>query len=141
MTRGPMPEEFFAQEFAARKKEWNAGKHYPALHYVVRLACANSILLPEWAALEILDLIVARHNAGSGKKRLRTQYALDHIHGMRWSALTVAFRSRGIEYKKIPGRPKDARGIQGARQEASEGLCGECRPRQPAPDPGQFRQS
>jgi hypothetical protein len=123
MTRGPTPEEFFAQEFAARKKEWDAGRHYPALHYVVHLACANSVPPPEWAALAVLDLIVARHNAVSGKKRLRSRYALDHIHRMRWSALTVAFRGRGIDkYKKIRGRPKDARGIQEAREEASKGL-------------------
>ena len=122
MTRGPTPEEFFAQEFAARKKAWDAGRHYPDLHYVVHLAGANSVPLPEWAALEVLGLIVACHNA-TGKKR--SQCTLDHIHMMRWSALTVAFRARGIEkYKKTPGRPKEARGIQEAREEASKGLRG-----------------
>jgi hypothetical protein len=122
MTRRPTREEFFAQKFVALEKEWDAGKHYPALYDAIELAHVNSVPPPEWAVVAVLNLIVARHNATSGKKRLRSQYALDHIHRMRWSALTVAFRSRGIKYEKIRGRPKDARGIQEAREEASAGL-------------------
>jgi hypothetical protein len=66
-------------------------------------------------------LIVARHNA-SGRKRIRSQYALDYTHWRRWSALTHQFKIRGIEYSKKPGRPNGTRGIQEARQDASDSL-------------------
>lgn len=122
MTRGPTPEEFFAREFAALEKEWNASKHLPALYEAIELAHVNSIAPPEWAVRAVLDLIVASYNATSGKKRVRSKYALDNIHRQRWQALSLIFRLRNIEYSKKSGRPKDARGIQEARQEASDSL-------------------
>ncbi|HEY6701498.1 MAG TPA: hypothetical protein VI137_11910 [Pseudolabrys sp.] len=122
MTRGPTPEEFFAQKFAALEKVWDAAKHLPALYDAIVWAHVNSISPPEWAVVAVLNLIVAHHNATSGKKRLRSQYALDYIHRTRWRALSTAFRMYGIEkYEKTPGRPKDAR-VQEARQQASEAL-------------------
>ena len=66
----------------------------------------------------MLDLIVACYNATSGKKRIRSQYALDYTHRQRWQALSLAFSLRNIDYAKKPGRPKDTRGIQ----EASDSL-------------------
>jgi hypothetical protein len=114
MTRWQTPEEFFAQKFAALEKEWDAAKHLPALYAAIVWAHTNSIPPPEWAVVAVL--------ATSGKKRVRSQLALDLVHRLRWSALTVEFRSRGIDYKKTRGRPKDAGGIQEARQEVSEGL-------------------
>jgi hypothetical protein len=122
MTRGPTPEEFFAREFAALKKEWDVSKHLPALYDAIVLAHVNSIAQAEWAVREVLNLIVASHNATSGKKRIRSKYALDHTHRQRWQALNLAFKLRNIEYSKKSGRPTHARGIQKARQEASEWL-------------------
>ena len=114
------PEEFLAQEFAALEKEWDASKHLSALYDAIVLAHVNSIAPGEWAVREVLNLIVASHYATSGKKRIRSKYALDYTHRQRWEALTFAFKIRNIEYSKKPGRPTHARGIQEARQEASE---------------------
>jgi hypothetical protein len=126
MTR----EEYFAQEFAKLKNEWDESKstHWPALYDAVVLAHVNSIAPPKWVAQENLNLIVARHNA-SGRKRIRSQYALDYTHWRRWSALTHQFKIRGIEYSKKAGRPNGTRGIQEARQDASDSLKTECRVR------------
>jgi hypothetical protein len=118
------PEEYFRQEFAKLKKQWDESKstHWPVLYDAVVLAHVNSIALPEWTVLELLNLIVARHNFVSGKKRIQSRFALDRIHRQRWTALTTAFKIRGIEYSKKPGRPNGTRGIQEARQEASDWL-------------------
>jgi hypothetical protein len=126
MIRGPTPEEYFAQEFAKFKKEWDESEstHLRALYDAVVLAHVNSIAPPEWAVKELLNLIIARHNASSGKKRVRSRYALDHTHRQRWGALTCAFKFHGIEYSKKPGRPKDTCAIQEARQQASDWLKG-----------------
>jgi hypothetical protein len=122
MTRGPTTEEFFAREFAALEKEWDAAKHLPALYEAIELAHINSVAPPEWAVRAVLNLIVANYNATSGKKRIRSKYALDYMHRQRWQALSLAFSLRNIDYAKNPGRPKNAPGIQEARQEASDSL-------------------
>jgi hypothetical protein len=116
------PDEHFRQQFAKLKKQWDESKstHWPVLYDAVVLAHVNLIALPEWTVLELLNLIVARHNFVSGKKRIRSRFALDYTHRQRWDALTYAFKIRGIEYSKKPGRPKDTCGIQEARQEASD---------------------
>jgi hypothetical protein len=120
-VRGPTPEEYFARKFAELKKEWDESKstHLPALCIAVDLAHVNSVALPEWVVQEVRALIIARHYAGGGKKRTRSRYAVDYTHFRRWNALTFAFKVRGIEYAKKPGRPKGAR-IGEARQEASD---------------------
>jgi len=127
-VRGPTSEEYFAQEFAKLRREWVESKatHWPAIYDAVVLAHFNSIAPPEWIVQEELNLIVARHNAGSrnGRKRNRSKYALDCTHFVRWSALTHTFKARCINYTKKAGRPKDKRGIQAARQEASDLLVG-----------------
>jgi hypothetical protein len=120
---GPTREEYFAQEFARRKREWDESKstHWPALYEAVGLAGANSIALPEWVVHELLKLIIARHYA-SGRKRSRSKYALDYTHRRRWDALTCEFKIRGIEYSKKSGRPNGTHGIQEARQAAVDSL-------------------
>jgi len=127
-VRGPTPEEYFAQKFAELKKEWDESKstHWPALYDAALLAHVNSIAPPEWAVQEELNLIIDRHNASSrnGRKGIRSRYGLDWIHSKRWHALTHTFKTRCIEYTKKRGRPKDKRGIQAARQEASDLLRG-----------------
>jgi hypothetical protein len=117
------PEEFYAQEFARLKKEWDESKstHWPALHDAVVLAHVNSIAPPEWVVYELCNLIRARHNA-SGRKHIRSKYAIDVIHGRRWNALNLQFKLRGIEYSKKRGRPNGTCGIQEARQAASDSL-------------------
>jgi hypothetical protein len=126
MIWGPTREEYFAGRFAKFKKEWDESKstHLPALWDAVVLAQVNSIALPDWAVQELLNLIVARHNASSGKKRARCRYVLDYVHRQRWRALTTAFQFHGIKYSKKSGRPKDACAIQQARQLASDWLKG-----------------
>jgi hypothetical protein len=122
MSRGPTLEEFFAREFAALEKEWDASQHLPALYDVIERAHIGSVAPPAWAVRAVLNLIVASYNATSGKKRIRSKYALDYTHRQRWQALDLAFKLRGIEYAKKSGRPKDAPGIEEARQEASDML-------------------
>ncbi len=122
MTRGPTPEEYFAQEFAVWEKEWTEAGHLPALFDTVRLAQVNGLALPEWCALAVMNLIIERFNTLGGKKR-RSRYVIDFAHWLRWQTLSRMFAMRGIEYAKRPGRPKrQARGIEEAREEASEQL-------------------
>jgi hypothetical protein len=119
------PEQYFTQEFAKLKKEWDESEstHWFALYYAVELARLNSIAQPEWVVQEMQNLIIAHHNA-SGRKRSRSKYTLDYTHHQRWRALTYEFRIRGIEYSKKSGRPNGTRGIQEARQAASDSLRG-----------------
>jgi hypothetical protein len=122
MIRGPTPAEYFEQEFASMEKEFNAG-HLPALFDAVKLAHINKIALPEWGALAVMNLIIAKYNSTSGKKRLRSRYALDYIHWVRWQTLSLEFNMRGIVYSKRMGRPtKDAAGKISEARTAASGL-------------------
>lgn len=123
--RGPTPAEYFEQEFAAMKREFDAG-HLPALFDAVNLAHINKIALPEWGALAVMNLIIAKYNSTSGKKRLRSKYALDYIHWVRWLKLSWEFNMRGIVYSKRNGRPRKsvAGKISEARTAASKSLKG-----------------
>jgi hypothetical protein len=123
MMRGPTPAEYFEQEFAAMKREFDAD-HLPALFDAVKFAHINKIALPEWGALAVMNLIIAKYNSTSGKKRLRSKYALDWIHWVRWQRLSLEFNMRDIAYSKRSGRPtKEAAGkISEARTAASESL-------------------
>lgn len=122
MTRGPTPEEFFAQEFAKLEKEYTAD-HLPALVDTLQLAQMNGLPLPKWCAVALGNLVIDRFNAKSGKKR-RSKYVIDYVHRRRWDTLSATFRMRGIKYAKPAGSPKkQARGINEARIEASNMLC------------------
>ena len=55
------PEQYFTQEFAKLKKEWDESEstHWFALYYAVELARLNSIAQPEWVVQEMQNLIIA----------------------------------------------------------------------------------
>ena len=120
-------EDWYRDSLAVWEEEWRAeewkAEHLPALFEAVKFCRLQEIVLPEWAALAVLNLIIHEFNRRSGNKG-RSRYAIDYGHFCRWRALSYEFRKAGIDKKKS-GRPaKQAPGIVRARQNAADRLKG-----------------
>jgi hypothetical protein len=85
-------EDFHAQQLEKNRLTWEAGV-YPALFQTVDYCARMHLPLPEWASVELLNILLERFHddsvAGSNgaygglKGRLR----MDYCHYLRWNAL------------------------------------------------------
>jgi hypothetical protein len=112
-VRGPTPEEYFERELLALKELRDAGHKLPALFEAVQFCQIQGISLPDWAALDMLNLILERYGNPSSKgegafSSPKGRFTMDYIHFVRWNVLSGCLRMQGLtsKPKRQRGRPR-----------------------------------
>jgi hypothetical protein len=113
MTRGPTREEYFERELLALEELRDGGHRLPALFEAVKFCQIQGISLPEWAALDVLNLILERYRNPSSDgpgafSSPKGRFGQDYIHFVRWNVLTGCLRMNGLDSKpsRQRGRPR-----------------------------------
>lgn len=115
------------------KAIWDENRWWPALGNVVQYCHTVEIPLPEWAALEVFNLIREHHFAGGAGQPgayngTKGKFNMDYAHWLRWKAVTVALGQNRLsdlpEGKRGRRRKDDPPGRSAILNQAADALKG-----------------
>jgi len=118
------PEEHHAAELDALRIRWQAGI-WPALFEAVEYCQVTEQVLPRWAALAVLNLILAAYHDGTTGNRgahasERGRLKMDLAHYLRWSVVRLC-----LQLHDLTELPAPRRGRPGAWQPSETALLKE----------------